>query len=282
MIYVTGDTHGEYGRFMWIDRKLQTGDILIICGDAGLLFKDDFNEHKRLDEMETKPYTILFVDGNHENFDAIYSYPQEIWNGGKVHRIRKNVLHLCRGQVFDIEGKKFFTFGGGYSIDKPMRIEGRSWWQQEMPTDEELQEGNRNLEKAGYKVDYIITHTLPIKTVATVHRDHGHKEGYLNNYLEYVAENTEYKHWYAGHFHMDRDLHRNISVLWFDMRELDDDDFDYEHFDAEEFFYKIFLNSDNEYEDICDKLNKVLVTEENYISMRKTIIETADIQIDKK
>lgn len=125
MIYVTGDTHGhlrqiqkleEYYCHSWTEK-----DFLIICGDFGFIFADDEEEKRVLDELEKRPYTILFVDGNHENFPAIFRYPEEIWNGGRVHRIRKNILHLMRGQVFEIDGKSFFTFGGAYSIDKEYR-----------------------------------------------------------------------------------------------------------------------------------------------------------------
>ena len=70
------------------------------------------------------PYTILFVDGNHENFDRLLSeFPIEDWNGGKVHKIRPNIIHLMRGHVFEIEGKRIFAMGGGYSVDKYMRRE---------------------------------------------------------------------------------------------------------------------------------------------------------------
>lgn len=220
MIYVTGDTHGEYGRLAAFDNILKAGDFLIVCGDWGYVFRDDYHEKRLLDDIAERPWTMLFVDGNHENFPAIYSYPEEIWNGGRIHRIRKNIIHLCRGQVFEIEGKTFFTFGGGYSIDKYMRREGVAWWPEELPTDADFVEGNKNLERVGYKVDYIITHTLPLRTLEVMGKNHGGDERMLNNYLEYVAENTLFSHWYAGHFHDDADMYRNISVLWFDVREI--------------------------------------------------------------
>lgn len=53
-----------------------------------------------------------FVDGNHENFDRLYEYPVEEWHGCKVHKIRSLVIHMMRGQVFEIEGQNIFTFGG--------------------------------------------------------------------------------------------------------------------------------------------------------------------------
>ena len=64
-----------------------------------------------------------------------------------------------RGQVFEIEGKTIFTFGGATSIDRDFRREGRSWWAQELPTYEELDVGIATLKRYGNKVDYIITHS---------------------------------------------------------------------------------------------------------------------------
>ena len=117
MIRVAGDTHGDPVRFIennMGDNEWTSDDYLIVCGDFGFIFRNNEAEREFLDYLETKPYTICFCDGNHENFPAIFSYPKEKWNGGYVHRIRKNVLHLMRGQVFEIDGRKVFTMGGAY------------------------------------------------------------------------------------------------------------------------------------------------------------------------
>lgn len=227
MLYVTGDTHGEYARFRSLPygmKSLDSQDTLIVCGDFGYIFRDDNKEQEYLEFLSKLPFRLLFVDGNHENFDKIYSYPIDMWCGGKVHIIRRDeegipkVIHLMRGQVFVIEGKKIFTFGGGYSIDKGRRQPGYSWWCQEMPTDEEMKDAIHNLEQNQYNVDYIITHTAPEDTMCLFHPNHP-EEKRLNNFLEWVRENTTYKHWYFGHLHEDRDLWRNQTVLWYEVRD---------------------------------------------------------------
>ena len=165
MIYITGDTHGEQARFspfgMPREESFRANDTVIVCGDFGYIFSGSDEENKFLDELSEKPYTICFCDGNHDNLPAIYAYPEEEWNGGRVHRIRKNIFHLMRGQIFEIEGKKFFTMGGAFSIDKEYRTEGLSWWKEELPNGDEYAEATKNLREAGNKVDYIITHTAP-------------------------------------------------------------------------------------------------------------------------
>ena len=124
MIYITGDCHADFTKFNMENfpeqKEMTKDDYVIICGDlGGVWMKDEESEKEKwwLDWLERKSFTTLFVDGNHENFDRLYSYPVEEWNGGKVHRIRPSVIHLMRGQVFTVEGKKIFAFGGAISHD---------------------------------------------------------------------------------------------------------------------------------------------------------------------
>ena len=163
--------------------ELTKEDYIIICGDFGLCWAKDKTFEYHCKNFAEKPYTILWVQGNHENYDMIGEYPLEEWHGGKArHIIRDKVILLERGQVFEIDGKTFFTFGGASSHDiqggildrqtvdfaeqkrradrnyLPYRILQESWWPQELPTEGELQEGLRNLERYHYEVDYVITH----------------------------------------------------------------------------------------------------------------------------
>lgn len=165
MIFITGDTHGN--QYKWVEQIepiLSPTDIILVCGDFGVGFWNGryWSEETFYDFLSEQEYTVLFIDGNHENFDKLNSYPVETWCGGKVHKIRNNnVIHLMRGEVYCIEGNTIFVMGGGYSIDKYRRTEGVSWWPQEMPSEEEYHNAIMNLEKVGNHVDYIITHTAP-------------------------------------------------------------------------------------------------------------------------
>ena len=51
----------------------QNGDFLLVCGDFGFVFEDSQPEHDFLDELEAKPYTLCFLDGNHKNFPALFA-----------------------------------------------------------------------------------------------------------------------------------------------------------------------------------------------------------------
>ena len=73
MIYITGDTHGGFQRFGMKyfpnQKTMCREDYAIIAGDFGGLWDDSPRETYWLDWLEERPFTTLFVDGNHENFD---------------------------------------------------------------------------------------------------------------------------------------------------------------------------------------------------------------------
>ena len=224
MIYITGDMHGDKTRIDRFapdgDSPLKEGSYLIVCGDFGFLFHNDEREQKQLDEFAKLPFEILFVDGNHESFPAIFSYPEEIWQGGKVHRIRENIRHLMRGQVFTIEGKRFYTMGGAYSPDRYCRRLGESYWREEIPSDEEYKESSKNLAANGMKVDYIVTHTAPKDLLYRLGFYPDYHDTELTGHLEWIEHDVSYRGWFFGHFHEDRDLGNGFRMLLYDVVEI--------------------------------------------------------------
>ena len=149
MIYITGDIHGRVDISKLNSKNFKEGktltkdDYVIICGDFGLVWglgfeKEDHYFQKWLNE---KPWTTLFIDGNHENFDLLNSYKKEQWHGGYVHKISDSIIHLMRGEIYNIDNLRVFTFGGGASHDIKYREEGKTWWKEELPSVEEMDEG---------------------------------------------------------------------------------------------------------------------------------------------
>lgn len=221
MIYITGDTHGDPARFikgnMPGEPEWTADDYLIVCGDFGFVFTDSEEENQFLDFLSRKPYTICFCDGNHENFPRIYKYREQAWHGGRVHKIRENILHLMRGYVFDIDGEKIFAMGGAYSIDKFMRKEGVSWWKEELPTNTEYREAVKSLEECGKTVDYIVTHTAPREIIRRMGKFPDEHDMELTGFLEWVMYEVKFKQWFFGHWHFDREINGNFRALWFDV-----------------------------------------------------------------
>ena len=102
MIFITGDLHGHHDihkfstdRFT-IQKELTRSDYVIICGDFELRWCDSAEERYWLKWLDKKPWTTLWIDGNHENFDMLKDYPVEEWKGGKIRKITDNIFHLCR------------------------------------------------------------------------------------------------------------------------------------------------------------------------------------------
>lgn len=232
-MYITGDTHGktDWGKVFGAKREgmIGKGEYLIIAGDFGGIWCGTGRDNEILDRYAKLPFNILFIDGNHENFDVLNAYPISIWNGGKVHKIRDNVIHLMRGQVFTIENRTIFTMGGGESVDKEWRLNyekesnaflktGKKlvkiWWEQEQPTNKELEEARANLEKVNYTVDYIITHTnsnLFMKNYLGFEKENNR----LTKFLDEIFQKVTYGWWYCGHYHVDQDYKEiGVSVLY--------------------------------------------------------------------
>ena len=226
MILVTGDTHGTID-YQKINRIVELNllskeDYLIIAGDFGAIWNKNTLD-RDLYYYTKLPFMVLFVDGNHENFDILNSYPITIWNGGKIHKIKDNVIHLMRGQIYTLEGNTIFTFGGGTSIDKYRRCEHRSWWKEEIPSIEELEEAKENLLKYNNQVDYIITHSIDTKALYSPNLYvYGNKcEAFIDNeMLDYFEENIKYKHWYFGHYHIDSKINDKKTCLYNNVIEL--------------------------------------------------------------
>jgi hypothetical protein len=127
--------------------------------------------------------------------------------GGKVGEVRKSIYHLKRGELYTIGGKSFFCFGGGLSIDKYHRTLGVSYWEEEIPNVKEMDYGLQTLQKANYKVDYIITHTLPKSLFHMFGFSLNEKyEDPTSKYLDHIANSVEFYDWFFGHMHIDKRL----------------------------------------------------------------------------
>ena len=247
MVYITGDCHGDWHKFssvVFYEQKdlSKENDFVIVCGDFGL-WSDTKQERWWLDWLEEKNFTILFVDGNHENFDRLYSneFPIIDFYGGKAHQIRKNVFHLIRGNVFELCGKNFFAFGGANSHDisdgilqpkdykdiskclqhyrkllsmgKMVRVNHVSWWEQEMPSQEEMNFGLETLKAHNNKVDFIITHCCP-QHIASVYSNGTYKSDKLTQYFNNISENVEFTKWIFGHYHNNMDILDKYIMLY--------------------------------------------------------------------
>lgn len=206
MVYITGDTHGDFDRLDSL--KLRKGDTLIVCGDFGFVWDGSAREEKMLKALGKKKFNICFVDGTHENFDLLDEYKVGVFCGGKARNICGNLYHLMRGQVFTIEGLKIFAMGGGESPDIDMLFDNGAWSKREFPTSDELAEGADNLEKCGCKVDYVVTHEPPakIKSFLKLKSENPARITGLNAYFDEMCNAVEFDRWFFGSMHIDKHI----------------------------------------------------------------------------
>lgn len=212
MIYVTGDTHGDMKYFAPERMAFGPEDKVIITGDFGFMLENVRKGQKDLDALEKKPYEILFVPGNHEHYQELAKFPVVERYGAPVRKIRENIYMLLRGEIYTIEGRTFFAFGGAYSIDKDWRMKFQSicgipiWFPEEMPSKEEYHRGIENLKACGMQVDYVLTHTAPrcvIPQILGMGVNPDAHEQELNGFLNWIYLDGTFKKWYCGHFHVD-------------------------------------------------------------------------------
>jgi hypothetical protein len=214
MFYVTGDVHANMDDFLSRDfKKIKKTDDIIICGDFGLFWNGSEAEKKTAKKLGARKYKTLFIDGVHENFDILDSFPITEWNGGNVHVISDNLIHLMRGQVYNIDGKKVFTFGGGESIDRELRVEGTTWWAQELPSLAEMENGVKNLIENNWEVDYIFTYESPAG-VKHIFDDDDDTTNTLNVYFDFINEKCKFKKWVFGNYHKNKRVSQSHEAVF--------------------------------------------------------------------
>ena len=237
MIFISGDLHGGNSSYYITSaqfRPAKRGDIVLCCGDFGGVWWHDYHtneQHRReedgfLEIRLRKRVLWLTVDGNHENFSRLFGgeFPLVEVFGGKAYKIRDNIFYLKRGEIFTIEGSTFLAFGGANSIDKyptrvpslawgggydmtPGRKEGIDWWPEEIPSKDDVANACSNLDKAGWQVDHVITHTCP-RSQRNYFQKSPRIPDSTEDMLQELYEKLTFRTWHFGHFHVDQQVGR--------------------------------------------------------------------------
>lgn len=250
MIYITGDTHSYFDRFTMQNfpeqKEMTKKDIVIILGDFGGVWCRKENqkamktESHILDELDKRSFTTIFIPGNHENYERLMSneFPEKEWHGGRVKEIRPSIFMLMRGEMFELEGKKFFAFGGASSHDiqdgildyeDPLwrkkarrmdangkymyRVKGLSWWAEELPSPEEKTHAIHVLDKNNWQCDYVLTHESPASDVILLGQGF-YKPDDFSKWLEEIRCKLNYKHWFCGHYHENKNINMTDHLLY--------------------------------------------------------------------
>ena len=213
MIYITGDTHGNFQRIKEFCQEQQTttNDYLIILGDAGINYFGD-HDNKLKEELTKIPITFLCVYGNHEERpENIKTYQEINLFDGIMYQEKNypNLLFFKDSEIYTILNKKVLVIGGAFSVNKDLMIErGYKWFKDEQPSELIKKQTLNNLKENNYQVDYILSHTCPYKYLpyemfyVGVNQDKVDQS--TEKFLDLIEKLTDYHKWYCGHFHTDK------------------------------------------------------------------------------
>ena len=98
-------------------------------------------------------------------------------------------MRLCRGQVFEIEGRTFLTIGGGTTEGRTDEQKYWEWWPEQDISDAEEKQLFENLSRYDNRVDYVLTYDIP-----TSWRKDGSTR--TSEVLEELRGSVDYGHWY--------------------------------------------------------------------------------------
>lgn len=214
MIYITGDTHRDFARIFdfCAENGTTADDVLIILGDAGINYFLDGSDRELKEELSALELTLLCVHGNHEERPfLIDGYEEKDWRGGIVYYEEDfpNLLFAKDGEIYDFDGVKAVVIGGAYSVDKYARIfhGGGPWFRSEQPSEEIKAYVERQLEKAGWQVDCVLTHAAPKRYEPAwafiPGLDQSRVDKSTEEWLDSIEERLDYGSWYCGHYHVD-------------------------------------------------------------------------------
>lgn len=93
------------------------------------------------------------------------------------------------------------------------RIDHKTWWSRELPSENEMLEGVKNLKIHNNKVDYILTHSPYTSILSVMDGNSGlYKSDVLSDYLQNIKQTVDYKHWLFGHMHVNENYYFDRST----------------------------------------------------------------------
>ncbi|QNO12607.1 metallophosphoesterase [Streptomyces phage MulchMansion] len=202
-ILVCGDWHGDTAWARKMVRRAVEHDSKLIMqvGDFGLWDHEvnGFNYLDALnDECRKHGVKVVFVAGNHENWDRLDWYEKnnpKTYSGLTV--IRSHIRYTGRVKRWSVNGKWFQAVGGAVSVDKQHRKLGKSWWSQEAVPERVVY----GLEKAGRKSDYLLTHDAPTCAPFRFRLKNDPDSEMHRQLMNRVGAVVQPTIWFHGHYH---------------------------------------------------------------------------------
>lgn len=193
MLWLLSDLHGRLDLPGWKayhDRN-DPEDVLILLGDICLNDPSRENNGCFTKTVLSSEKNIWLIAGNHDDENNLASLPEEEWNGGKIHRLGKNVLHLMSGYVYALDGLRVLVLGGTSGTI----------------SEEEILRTYSSLQEHDNKVHYILTHDY-------YRREPDKRDTAFEKLMGYIDDNVSYEMWYCGHHHLNKRLNEKHTVVY--------------------------------------------------------------------
>ena len=244
--FITGDKHRNFENVKCFCRDMKTRkkDVLIILGDAGFNYFEDFRDDKLKKEVSELNITLFCLHGNKESRPQnIGTYGIRSFCGGKVYYEPKypNIFFAIDGEIYTFEGKKYMVVGGAHSVDKNRCLEEHQpYWEDEMPDDATKVKVEEHLAEQNNRIYGMMTHTCPIQYLPTEMFMSTRQNAELKRkpsieksknifkpdidrtteeWLGNLERKLDYEVWYCGHYHIDKQIDK-VDMMYYEIRPL--------------------------------------------------------------
>lgn len=228
MVYLTGDTHGNFTRVENFCKKMNTtkDDILVVLGDNAVNFVDKYSDLHLRNQLLKLPITFFLIRGNHDKRPSDVpgmTIVNKFGNDCLWEKKWPNIYYALDGLVYNFDGNQCLVIGGAYSIDKAYRLRccPNTWFANEQLSKSEMDKIKESC--FGLEYDYVLTHTAPESKVPhwmlpniVINVDNT-----MELFFNELKQNIKYKKWYCGHYHIETVVD-DVIFMYHDYRVLGD------------------------------------------------------------
>ena len=93
------------------------------------------------------------------------------------------------------------------------RIKHLPWWKEGLPSEEEYQTARASLDRAGWEVDYIVTHCYP-SSVQDIFSEGLFQRDTLTDFFDEVRQRYQFKYWFFAHYHENMVIEKKYVMLY--------------------------------------------------------------------
>lgn len=139
-LFFIGDVHGKFhalklvfDRIRRVLSEFETAQVVIL-GDIGLFIENDRDILNKI--IDSSPsLSVTRIPGNHDNPKLFSKISQ---NNPKLFPRFSQIQHSYRFLNVYNQDVHISLLGGGHSVDKHLRTEGKDWFSEEIPNPEEV------------------------------------------------------------------------------------------------------------------------------------------------